>query len=323
MLCSTLVARRLSLLALPLLTLCAASCSDDDSNGDAEQTAGAAGVRGIAGGSDVDASAGDAAGGHAGSAAGATGDSGAAGAPTSAGNAGEGGEANGAALDGLGPRAVLLGKAGNYVVLAKSAISNVPTSDVTGDLGLSPAAASYITGFAMTRAGTRWTSSQVSGFLFAADNDAPTASNLTVAVQDMMAAYTDAAGRANPDFLNLGAGTIAERTLAPGLYRWASSLTIPGDVTLAGTANDVWILQVTGDLVFSAAKAITLSGGAKASHVFWQVAGLVSLGKGSHLEGIALSKTAIELGTGATVNGRLLAQTAVNLAGNAITAPAP
>lgn len=322
MLRSTLFARRLSLLALPLLTLCAASCSDDDSNVDPEQSAGSAGVAGVAGGA-ADAGAGDAAGGHAGGTAAETGDSGAAGTPTSHGNAGEGGEANGEALDGLGPRAVLLGKAGNYVVLAKSAISNVPTSSVTGDLGLSPAAASYFTGFAMTRAGTRWTSSQVSGFLFAADNDAPTASNLTVAVQDMMAAYTDAAGRANPDSLNLGAGTIAERTLAPGLYRWASSLTIPGDVTLAGTANDVWILQITGDLVFSAAKAITLSGGAKASHVFWQVAGLVNLGKGSHLEGIALSKTAIELGTGATVNGRLLAQTAVNLAGNTVTAPAP
>jgi len=322
MLCSPLFASRLSLLALPLLTLCAVSCSDDDGDLDAEHAVGTAGVTGVAGSPTGDAGARDAAGGHAGSIAAGGGDPGAAGTPNGAGNAGEGGE-NGEVLDGLGPRPVSLGKSGAYVVLAKSAISNVPTSSITGDLGLSPAAASYITGFSMARAGTRWTSSQVSGFLFAADNDAPTANDLTVAVQDMMAAYTDAAGRANPDFLNLGAGTIADRTLAPGLYRWASSLTIPGDVTLAGTENDVWILQITGDLVFSAAKAITLSGGAKASHVFWQVAGLVDLGKASHLEGIALSKTAIELRTGATVNGRLLAQTAVNLAGNTITAPAP
>src|SRR5580692_5759082 len=42
---------------------------------------------------------------------------------------------------------VNLGTAGNYVILAKSAISNVPTSAVTGNIGISPAAATYITGF--------------------------------------------------------------------------------------------------------------------------------------------------------------------------------
>ncbi|MGM0505041.1 MAG: Ig-like domain-containing protein, partial [Bacteroidota bacterium] len=46
----------------------------------------------------------------------------------------------------LTSRAVVdLGAAGNYVMLAKTAINNNPTSDITGDLGLSPAATSYIT----------------------------------------------------------------------------------------------------------------------------------------------------------------------------------
>ena len=56
-------------------------------------------------------------------------------------------------LDGgmwMPPLAVNLGSAGGYVILAKSGISNVPTSAVTGDLGLSPAAATYITGFPLT-----------------------------------------------------------------------------------------------------------------------------------------------------------------------------
>lgn len=39
-----------------------------------------------------------------------------------------------------------LGAAANYVILAKTAITNNPTSAITGDLGLSPAATSYITG---------------------------------------------------------------------------------------------------------------------------------------------------------------------------------
>jgi hypothetical protein len=222
-----------------------------------------------------------------------------------------------------GPAPVLLGTAGNYVVLAKSAITNVPSSLITGDLGLSPAAASFITGFSMTKVGTKWTSAQVVGGLFAADNDPPTPIILTTAVTNMLTAYTDAAGRPTPDALNLGGGTIGGLTFVPGLYRWTSSVTIPTDITLSGAANDVWIFQVTGDLVMASAKHMTLLGGARAKNVFWQVAGLVDLGTTSHAEGVVLSKTSIKLGTGATINGRLLAQTAVNLATNQVTAPAP
>jgi hypothetical protein len=222
-----------------------------------------------------------------------------------------------------GPAPVLLGTAGNYVILAKSAISNVPTSLITGDLGLSPAAASFITGFSMTKVGTKWTSAQVVGSVFAADNDPPTPINLTTAVLNMMTAYTDAAGRPTPDALNLGSGTIGGLTILPGLYKWTSSVTIPTDLTLSGAPNDVWIFQVEGNLTMSAAKNITLIGGAKAKNIFWQVSGLVDLGTTSHAEGVILSKTSIKLGTGASINGRLLAQTAVNLATVTVTAPAP
>lgn len=223
--------------------------------------------------------------------------------------------------NGLGPAAVPLGTASNYAIVAKSEISNVPTSRVTGDLALSPAAASYITGFSLTRAGTSWNSAQVVGKVFAANNDPPTPALLTTAVGDMQTAYTNAAGRKSPDFLNLEAGTIGGLTLKPGLYRWTSTVTIPTDVTLAGGANDVWIFQVTGDLKLSAAKAMILEGEAAPANIFWQVAGSVDLAANSHAEGILLCKTAIKLQTGATINGRLLAQTAVNIAGATITAP--
>ena len=226
----------------------------------------------------------------------------------------------------LGPAPVLLGTAGNYVVLAKSAITNVPISKITGNVAISPAAASYITGFSMTKAGTYWTAAQVTGKHFAADNDPPTPSNLTTAVSNMETAYNDAAGRPAPPvgpYLDLGAGDIGGKTLTPGLYRWNSTVTIPDGVVLSGAANDVWIFQITGDVMMSASKAITFTGGARAKNVFWQVAGSVDLGTSAHAEGIILSKTLIKLGTGASINGRLLAQTAVNLAGNTIVKPAP
>ena len=222
-----------------------------------------------------------------------------------------------------GPAPVLLGAAGGYAILAKSAITNVPTSAITGNLGLSPAAASYITGFSLTRQGTKWTTPQVVGGVFAADNDPPTPADLTTAIGAMETAYTAAAGRPTPDFVNLATGAIGGLTIIPGLYKWTTSVTMTSDVQIVGALNDVWIFQISGDLSMSSARTITLSGGAQAKNIFWQVAGLVDLGTTAHAEGVILSKTLINLGTGASINGRLLAQTAVNLASSTVTAPTP
>jgi len=222
-----------------------------------------------------------------------------------------------------GPDPVLLGSAGNHVVLAKTAISSVPSSGVTGNVGLSPAAASFVTGFSLVADSTNVfaNSTQVVGKVYAANYAVPTPTNLTTAVGDMESAYTDAAGRPTPDFLELGTGNIGGKTLAPGLYKWTSTVTIPANVTIDGGANDVWIFQTTGDLTMAAAKSVTLSGGARAKNIFWQVAGQATLGANSHFEGIILSKTAVTLQTGATMNGRVLAQTAVALQQATLTQP--
>jgi hypothetical protein len=218
---------------------------------------------------------------------------------------------------------VLLGSSANYVVLAQSAISNVPTSAITGDLGLSPAAESYFTGFSQTDATGYATAPQVTGKLFAADQAPPTPSTLTTAVSDMQTGYTDAAGRPTPDFLELGTGAIGGMTLTPGLYKWTSTVSIGSDVTLTGTATDVFIFQISGDLTMAAAKNIFLTNGIKARNVFWQVAGAVDVGTTAHFEGIILSQTAVKLETGASMNGRILAQTQVSLDSVTLKTPAP
>lgn len=220
-----------------------------------------------------------------------------------------------------GPMPVFLGAAGPFALLAKTAVSSVPTSAITGDIGLSPAAASYITGFPYTRAGIKWTSPEVTGNIFAADNDDPTPSNMTTAVSNMETAYVDAAGRTTPDFSELGTGAIGGRTLAPGLYRWSTSVSVSTEVVLAGGANDVWIFQIAGGLTVAANTRVTLTGGARAQNVFWQVASPVDLGAGSHGEGTILCMTSITLQTGASVRGRLLAQSAVNIAMSSVTLP--
>ncbi|HEV2085395.1 MAG TPA: ice-binding family protein [Gemmatimonadales bacterium] len=206
------------------------------------------------------------------------------------------------------------------MILAKSKISNVPTSAIIGNVGLSPSAASFITGFALipSAGGTFAKSSQVTGNVYAANYAAPTPANLTRAIGAMQTAYVNAAGRKNPNHTELYAGNIGGRTLRPGLYKWSNTVRIPSNVTLRGGAADVWIFQIAGGLTQASATKVILTGGALAKHVFWQVAGVVAIGTTAHLEGEVLSKTAITLKTGASVNGSLLAQTAVTLQSNRV-----
>jgi hypothetical protein len=226
------------------------------------------------------------------------------------------------AAAGNGPAPVNLRTAANYVILAKSAISTVPDSVITGDVGLSPAAESYMTGFSQTDATGYATSFQVAGFLYAADMAPPTSSNLTTAVEDMMTAYTDAAGRSTPDFQNIGAGEIGSLSLVPGLYKWNSSVTIGSNVTINGGANDVWIFQVSGDLTLASNFDVILSGGAQAKNIFWQVSGETVMGTDSHFEGIVLCETNITMNTGSSINGKLLAQTQIAIDQATVTNPA-
>ncbi len=223
-----------------------------------------------------------------------------------------------------GPMPVVLGAAANYVILAKSGISTVPTSAVIGNLGVSPIDSTAITGFSLVLdSSTEFsTSSQVTGQVFAAGYSQPTPANLTTAVSDMATAYTDAAGRA-AGTNELGAGNIGGMTLLAGVYKWSTGVTIPTNVTLSGGPNDVWIFQIAGDLMVAGGQSIILSGGAVPNNIFWQVAGGsgVTLGAAAHLQGIVLAATAINLGSTASVNGRLFAQTAVSLISNSVRQP--
>jgi hypothetical protein len=222
-----------------------------------------------------------------------------------------------------GPAVVNLGTAANYIILAKTGVSTTGASSYVGDIGLSPAAASFITGFGLTLDGSNTfaTSALVTGKVWAADYTAPTPTTLTTAILDMQTAYTDAAGRLLPDFTELGAGNIQGMTLTAGLYKWGTGVSIPSAVTLSGGANDIWIFQVAQNLTVGNAAIVTLTGGAQAKNVFWQVAGAATLGTTSQFQGIILSQTAITFNTGATMTGRALAQSAVTLNATAVTHP--
>jgi len=214
-----------------------------------------------------------------------------------------------------------LNSAGDYVILAKSGISTTGTTSIVGDLGVSPVAATYITGFGLAmHSSTQYsTSSLVSGKVYAADYSQPTPADLTAAISDMQTAYTNAANRTLPDATGLGAGNIGGMTLAPGLYKWGTGVTIPADLTLSGGADDVWIFQIAQTLKLGSGVHVTLAGGAQAENIFWQVAGQTTLGTTAQFKGNILCQTAIVLNTGAMLNGRALSQTAVTLDANTVT----
>jgi hypothetical protein len=207
--------------------------------------------------------------------------------------------------------------------LAETGISTTGATAVIGNLGVSPAAASYITGFALTlpAAGAFSTSALVTGNIYAPGYADPTPAMITAAINDMQTAYIVAAGATNSTATELGAGNIGGLTLAPGLYKWGTSVTIPANVTLSGGPNDVWIFQIAQNLNVSSGVTIILSGGAQASNIFWIVAGQTTIGTTAVMNGNILDQTSIVLNTGAQLNGRALAQAAVTLDADTVTVP--
>jgi hypothetical protein len=232
------------------------------------------------------------------------------------GGGGAGGGGTGGTAVGRGPAVVNLRTAGNFAILAQSAVTNVPTSAVTGDVGLSPG----------TGAGIGLSCAQVTGTIYTVDAAGPLpcrvtdATRLTAAIGDEGAAYTDAAGRA-PDYTELASGNIGGLNFGPATYKWSTPVLIPTDVTLTGGPNDVWIFQIAQGMTVSSGVKIILAGGALPQNIFWQTFGAAEIGTTAQFKGVILSQTSIAMKTGASINGRLMAGTAVTLDQNAVTQP--
>jgi hypothetical protein len=208
----------------------------------------------------------------------------------------------------VGQTPVALGAATTFAVLAASTVTNTGATTVNGDLGLSPGPS--VTGFPP---------GSINGTLHVND---PASALAQVA---LTTAYDEAAGRTTGS--TFVAGNLGGQTFAPGLYVSNTSLEISsGDLTLdaQGDVNAVFIFQMASTLTTTSGRQVILSGGAKATNVFWIVGSSATLGTGSVFKGSILAQASITATTGAVIEGRLLARTAaVSLDLNTITLPTP
>ena len=217
----------------------------------------------------------------------------------------------------IGASTVNLGTAGDYAILTKSGVTTTGVTSISGNVGTSPIAATAITGFGLIMDSTNLysTSSLVvgGGKIYAASYTSPTPSKMTTAISDMETAFTDAAGRVDPDHTELDAGNIEGKTLEAGLYKWGSNVHFTSSLTFHGSSTDIWILQIAQNLRVDTGAQVILSGGAIWENIYWQVSEAATFGTTSHVEGVFLVKNAIIFNAGSSLNGAALAQTAVTL----------
>ena len=217
---------------------------------------------------------------------------------------------------------VNLGTANNFTILAGTKITNTGPSVITGNTGLSPAAGSFYAGL---------TTTHVTGTIYAVDTSGPAGSisdpgMLTIAKNDLTAAYLDAAGRTATNTFVATDNQLGGRTLTSGVYAFGhantANLTAATPLILdgQGDSNAIFIFQASSDLITASGSVVTLTGGAQPCNVFWQVTSSATLGSGSTFVGNILALTSIGLNTEANVDGKLLARNgAVTLDDNDIT----
>lgn len=217
-----------------------------------------------------------------------------------------------------GPDPVDLGLLDDFAILAYSAVTNVPSSAIKGDVGLTPTSGSFID----------LTEGEVTGTIFTVDASGPagsvaSATMLTEAMGDLTIAFNDAAGR-TVDPIGI-AGNIGGQTLYPGLYKSTGSLEISaGDLTLDANNNEdaVWIFQIASSFNMTSDRKVFLINGAKAGNVYWQVGSAANFGTTSVMKGTIMAATQVTFATNATLDGRALAMTEnVTLQQNTINVP--
>jgi Ice-binding-like len=194
-----------------------------------------------------------------------------------------------------------------YGVLGDSAVTNVGSTVVTGDLGNEDAAS--ITGFFAVDGGPGTVTGTINSGNAAAIQ----------AVTDATAAYTYYSGLTFSDITGTDLGG---HTFTPGNYSYtAASTWTAGNVTFNAQGNPaaVFVIKTATTLVSPASVNVVLTNGASASNIYWIVGSAATLGASNLFQGTIIAQTTISVGASTNVTGRLLDITAaVTIAGTSL-----
>jgi Protein of unknown function (DUF3494)./Listeria-Bacteroides repeat domain (List_Bact_rpt). len=198
---------------------------------------------------------------------------------------------------------VVLGTSARFAILSNSAITDIPTSDIRGDVGISPGAMSSITGLTIPEVTV--------GAIYAADDADPVPAMLIAAKTDALAAYGDAvnAVRGTPASIS---GNLNGLTLYPGLYESGTSIEISAAGFLyldaQGDSNAVFVIRSATSITTESTSEVVLAGNAQAKNIYWSAGSTATLGTNSKMKGTIIASTSISLLTGARLDGRALIQ---------------
>lgn len=191
----------------------------------------------------------------------------------------------------------------SFTVLGAETVTNVPTSTIVGNVGVSPGAA--LPGFNWV-SGTATADGQVTGGLVHSN---------TALAASAQAQLTTA--RLNLDSLGTGTTlTLADLnglTLYPGVYTvHAGTTNLSGALTLdgQGNANAGWVFQMDAALITSPNSVVNLIGTGDGAGVYWNVRSSATIDTNTTFLGNILALTSIWMRSTATdLCGRALADT--------------
>lgn len=196
-----------------------------------------------------------------------------------------------------------LGAAATFSIVAQTAITGSGT--ISGDVGLNSTGAGI----------TALTDPMVGGTIYSTDGVAPSTAILNPNVQ---ANLSTANGNISSQAATASIGPVLDGEIrTPGVYDIGAGRLNGGVLTLNGAG--IYIFRASSDLISSG--SISLTNGARACDVYWQVNTLATI-NGSSFIGTIIAGTGVHFGNNVALNGRALALGGdVTLLNNTISGP--
>lgn len=210
------------------------------------------------------------------------------------------------------PAQSILLSAGNFAILGGTFISStgvVGTDIVSGNVGLYPAATTFITGFppAVVTGG---------GAIIGTGGETQQAQlDLTKAYNGLLAM---------PSNVTLSNTDLGGLTLDSGVYTFGGAASQSGALVLdaQGKNHAYWVFQIGTSLTTSINSSVTIinpgSNGGSDDAVFWVAGAAITVGANNAILGNYLAGTSITFGGTTSGNGRALAMAGVTLAANPV-----